>query len=60
MFSETIGGMLDLEPRLWRDPKPEPFEHQKRKVLAFGKMWSKFDITKKRRESSSSSSSEED
>ena len=55
-FIETIGGMLDLEPRLWRDPKKEPFEQQKKKVLSFGAMWRKFDITRKYESSSSSSS----
>ena len=38
-----IGGMLDVEPRVWRQPKREPFESQKKKVLAFGAQWKDFD-----------------
>lgn len=57
-FSETIGGMLDLEPRLWREPKREPFEQQKKKVLAFAAMWKDFDFTRKKSADSSSSDSE--
>ncbi len=53
--------MLDLEPRLWRNPKRDGFEAQKAKVLAFGAKWKDFDFTRsadrRRRESSSSSSS---
>ena len=30
-ISEIIGGMLDLEPRLWRNPRREAFEMQKSK-----------------------------
>lgn len=30
---EIIGGMLDLEPQRWRNPRRENFEHHKRKVL---------------------------
>ena len=54
--------MLDIEPRLWRDPKREPFDLQKKKVLAFGADWKNFDITRKKASSrpSSSSSSETD
>eukprot|EP00095_Tigriopus_kingsejongensis_P003050 maker-scaffold101_size371023-snap-gene-0.17 protein:Tk03050 transcript:maker-scaffold101_size371023-snap-gene-0.17-mRNA-1 annotation:"cwf19-like protein 2" len=54
---EIIGGMLDLEPRLWRNPKKEPFEAQKIKVLAFGAKWSQVDFTKKRPKTRSRSSS---
>ena len=59
-LAETIGGMLDLEPRLWREPKKEPFELQKKKVLAFGSKWRKFDISRQTRAESSSSSSSSD
>ena len=59
---EIIGGMLDLEPRLWRNPRREAFEAQKSKVLAFGAKWKEFDFTRKnkqpaRRGDSDSSSS---
>ena len=43
---EVIGGMLDLEPRMWRKPPSEPFEHQKRKVLQFAEWWKAFDCTR--------------
>ena len=43
---EVIGGMLDLEPRMWRKPPFEPFEQQKRKVLQFAEWWKAFDCTK--------------
>ena len=52
--------MLDLEPRLWRNPRREAFEAQKSKVMAFGAKWKEFDFTKKkdkRGDSDSSSSS---
>ena len=54
--------MLDLEPRLWRNPRREAFEAQKSKVMAFGAKWKEFDFTKKKNkrgdsDSSSSSSS---
>ena len=58
---EIIGGMLDLEPRIWRHPKRESFESQKKRVLTFASKWKNFDFTKKakaRREQSSSSDSE--
>ena len=57
---EILGGMLDLDPRFWRNPKRERFEEQKSKVLAFGARWKEVDFTKKKksREESSSSSSE--
>ena len=45
---EIIGGMLDLEPRLWRNPRREAFEAQKSKVMAFGAKWKEFDFTKKK------------
>jgi hypothetical protein len=61
--TEIIGGMLDLEPRFWRNPRRENFEAQKSKVLAFGAMWKEYDFTRKRskhQDSSSSSSSSSD
>ena len=54
-FTEVIGGMLDLEPRVWRNPKREPFDLQKKKVLSFGGKWKRYDITKPKNDSSSSS-----
>ena len=57
-FAEIIGGMLDLEPRLWRHPRKESFESQRKKVIEFGAKWKDFDLTKKQnRESDSGSSS---
>ena len=59
---EIIGGMLDLEPRIWRHPKRESFESQKKRVLSFAAKWKKFDFTKKkksRRHESSDSSSDD-
>ncbi len=55
---EILGGMLDLEPRLWRNPKRDSFEAQKAKVLAFGADWKKVDFTKRGDGGSSSSSSD--
>ncbi len=49
--------MLDLEPNKWRNPRKENFDIQKRKVLAFGSEWKKFDFTRKKRAADSSSSS---
>ena len=58
---EIIGGMLDLEPRVWRHPKRESFESQKKRVLAFAAKWKNVDFTKKtksRRDETSDSSSD--
>ncbi|KAH0625142.1 hypothetical protein JD844_033292 [Phrynosoma platyrhinos] len=43
---EIIGGMLDLEPRLWRRGLRENFEDQRKKVLQFAQRWKQFDFTK--------------
>ncbi|XP_016848146.2 CWF19-like protein 2 isoform X1 [Anolis carolinensis] len=43
---EIIGGMLDLEPRLWRKGLRENFEDQRKKVLQFAQRWKPFDFTK--------------
>ncbi|XP_061484667.1 CWF19-like protein 2 isoform X2 [Rhineura floridana] len=43
---EIIGGMLDLEPRLWRKGLRESFEDQRKKVLHFAQMWKPYDFTK--------------
>ncbi len=58
---EIIGGMLDLEPRVWRHPRRESFEAQRKKVIEFGSKWKNFDFTRKSKaEADSSSSSNED
>uniref|UniRef100_A0ABM5FWG7 CWF19-like protein 2 isoform X1 n=1 Tax=Pogona vitticeps TaxID=103695 RepID=A0ABM5FWG7_9SAUR len=43
---EVIGGMLDLEPRLWRKGLRENFEDQRKKVLQFAQRWKPYDFTK--------------
>merc|ERR1711993_71067 len=53
---QIIGGMLDIEPRVWRHPKRESFEAQKKRVLAFASIWKKFDFTKKEKAKHYSSS----
>ena len=56
--------MLDLEPRLWRNPRRESFENQRKKVIEFGAKWKNFDVTKKSKndddDDSASSSSDDD
>jgi hypothetical protein len=54
--------MLDLEPRVWRHPRRESFEAQRKKVIEFGSKWKNFDFTRKSKAEadSSSSSSNED
>lgn len=42
---EIIGGMLDVEPRLWRKPRHENFERQKEKVLQISEWWKPYDWT---------------
>ena len=49
--------MLDLEPRLWRNPRRETFENQRRMVIEFGAKWNKFDVTRKSKDDSDSSDS---
>ncbi|KAM3837087.1 CWF19-like protein 2 isoform 1-T1 [Vipera latastei] len=43
---EIIGGMLDLEPRLWRKGLRENFDDQRKKVLHFAQKWKLYDFTK--------------
>ena len=57
---EIIGGMLDLEPRIWRHPKRESFESQKKRVLAFASRWKNFDFTKKEKSQHEKPSSSSD
>uniref|UniRef100_A0A8C2SSS4 CWF19-like protein 2 n=1 Tax=Coturnix japonica TaxID=93934 RepID=A0A8C2SSS4_COTJA len=45
---EIIGGMLDLEPRLWRKGVRQKFEEQRKKVLQFAQWWKPYDFTKKK------------
>ena len=57
---EIVGGMMDIEARVMRNPPWEQFDQQKAKVIQFGEMWRPFDFTKvfkqKKRENSSSDS----
>ncbi|XP_019479498.1 PREDICTED: CWF19-like protein 2 [Hipposideros armiger] len=43
---EIIGGMLDIEPRLWRKGIRESFEDQRKKALQFAQWWKPFDFTR--------------
>lgn len=40
--------MLDLDHSIWRKPRNENFDKQRRKVLDFSKKWRDFDFTKKK------------
>uniref|UniRef100_A0AC11CJX7 CWF19 like cell cycle control factor 2 n=1 Tax=Ovis aries TaxID=9940 RepID=A0AC11CJX7_SHEEP len=42
---EIIGGMLDIEPRVWRKGVRESFEDQRKKALQFAQWWKPFDFT---------------
>lgn len=44
---EVVGGLLDVEPRLWLKPPKENFENQKSKACKFSDWWSQYDWTKK-------------
>ncbi|XP_073095428.1 CWF19-like protein 2 isoform X3 [Manis javanica] len=46
---EILGGMLDLEPRLWRKGIRENFEDQRKKALQFAQWWKPFDFTKSKK-----------
>eukprot|EP00057_Strongylocentrotus_purpuratus_P001399 XP_001198735.3 PREDICTED: CWF19-like protein 2 [Strongylocentrotus purpuratus] len=43
---EVIGGLLDVEPRLWRHPPRENFQDQSKRVLELSQWWKPFDWTK--------------
>ncbi|XP_077397141.1 CWF19-like protein 2 [Festucalex cinctus] len=43
---EVVGGMMDLEPRLWRKFIRENFDDQRKKVLQFAQWWKQYDCTK--------------
>lgn len=51
---------MDLEPRVWRNPKRENFDNQRKKVLDFGSKWKKVDFTKMKKEDESTDSSSSD
>lgn len=42
---EIVGGMLDLETNLWRKPRKENFDQQRRKVMEFNSWYKEFDPT---------------
>ncbi|KAH0556521.1 CWF19-like protein 2 [Cotesia glomerata] len=44
---EIIGGMLDLDSHMWRKPRKEKFDEQKKKVMEFADQWRKYDCTGK-------------
>ncbi|XP_057323234.1 CWF19-like protein 2 [Microplitis mediator] len=45
---EIIGGMLDLDSHMWRKPRKENFDQQKKKVIEFAEQWKKYDCTKQK------------
>ncbi|PSN37445.1 CWF19-like protein 2 [Blattella germanica] len=55
---EIIGGMLDLDHNLWRKPRRENFDVQRKKVVQFAKWWEPFDFTVRKEKSSSDSDSD--
>ena len=48
LAKEIIGGMLDLEPQLWRKGIRQNFEEHRKKVLQFAQWWKPYDFTKKK------------
>ncbi|XP_015110243.1 CWF19-like protein 2 [Diachasma alloeum] len=42
---EIIGGMMDLDSSMWRKPRRENFEGQRKKVVEFADKWKKYDFT---------------
>jgi hypothetical protein len=42
-----VGGMLELEPFIWKKPRKENFQTQKKKVLQFAEWWKPFDWTQR-------------
>ena len=62
---EVVGGMVDVEARLMRNPPTEQFQEQKMKVIKFANVWKEFDWTKdlhpaKKRTAASSDDSDSD
>lgn len=44
---EIIGGMLELEPKLWRKPQRESTDQQKHRAMQISEMWEQYDWTKR-------------
>ena len=44
---EVVGGLLDLDPRLWLKPRREEFDKQKAKVVKLSEWWAPYDWTQK-------------
>ena len=44
---EVVGGLLDVEPRLWLKPPKESLENQKSKALKVSGWWNPYDWTEK-------------
>ena len=44
---EVVGGLLDVEPRLWLKPPKESIENQKSKALKVSSWWNPYDWTEK-------------
>nr|XP_045626090.1 CWF19-like protein 2 [Procambarus clarkii] len=42
---EIVGGMLDLDNKLWRKPRRENFDAQRKKVMEFSRWYKEFDPT---------------
>ncbi|XP_066586976.1 CWF19-like protein 2 [Prorops nasuta] len=49
--TEIIGGMLDLDHSLWRKPRKESFDQQRKKVIQFTELWRKYNPAKENLES---------
>ena len=49
---EVVGGLLDLEPRLWLKSRREDFERQKAKVIKLSEWWAPYDWTQKLQQTS--------
>lgn len=47
LLQEILGGILDIEPTLWRKPHKEEFEQQRQKILKFAAWWKPYDWTQK-------------
>ena len=46
--------MVDAEPTLWRKPRKENFDDQRKKVLQFAEWWKPYDWTSRLKKSESS------
>lgn len=45
-MKEIIGGILDLDPLVWRSHKKDEFHVQSQKVIGFLKWWKDYDFNK--------------